>query len=125
MKRTIATAINCIDGRTQIPVIEYMKTTYNVDYVDMITAGGVNKILAEGNTTAQESIKNGLEISVKTNGSKLVAVVGHFDCRGNLEAKEDQLKHIRQALEVVASWEFNVTLIGLWVDSDWKVSELL
>lgn len=32
-----ATAINCMDGRVQIPVIEYIKSKYEVDYVDMIT----------------------------------------------------------------------------------------
>lgn len=32
-----ATAINCIDGRTQLPVIEWARKKYGVDYVDMIT----------------------------------------------------------------------------------------
>ena len=31
------TAINCIDGRTQQPVIDYIKQNYAVDIVDMIT----------------------------------------------------------------------------------------
>lgn len=32
-----AAAINCMDGRTQVPVIEFLKNKYGVDYVDMIT----------------------------------------------------------------------------------------
>ena len=35
-KITFATAINCMDGRVQIPVIEYLKKEFKVDYVDMI-----------------------------------------------------------------------------------------
>jgi hypothetical protein len=32
-----ATAINCRDGRTQLPVIEWLKKEYGATYVDMIT----------------------------------------------------------------------------------------
>ncbi len=35
------TAINCMDGRVQIPVIEYLKNNYGINYVDMITAPGL------------------------------------------------------------------------------------
>ena len=34
--RRFATAINCIDGQTQIPVIDYVRKKYRVDYVDMV-----------------------------------------------------------------------------------------
>jgi hypothetical protein len=36
------TAINCIDGRTQEPVIDFMKQKYNIDGVDMLTFPGVD-----------------------------------------------------------------------------------
>ncbi len=42
-----ATAINCIDGRIQEPVIKYIQTTYGIDFVDLITEPGPNKILSE------------------------------------------------------------------------------
>jgi carbonic anhydrase len=44
---TFATAINCMDGRTQEPIITYMKQGYKVDYVDMINEPGPVKALAE------------------------------------------------------------------------------
>ena len=31
------TAINCMDGRVQVPVIEWLKKEYKADDVDMIT----------------------------------------------------------------------------------------
>ncbi len=37
---TFATAINCMDGRVQLPVIAYLKSKYVVDYVDAITEPG-------------------------------------------------------------------------------------
>ncbi len=41
------TAINCMDGRTQIPVIEFLKKNFQVDYVDMIKVHRPNRIQAE------------------------------------------------------------------------------
>lgn len=42
--KIFATTINCMNGRVQIPVIDYMKSKYGVDYVDMVTEPGPNKI---------------------------------------------------------------------------------
>lgn len=47
MSDELATAINSMDGRAQVPVIEYIKRIYGVSYVDMITELGPNKTLAE------------------------------------------------------------------------------
>jgi hypothetical protein len=32
------TAINCIDGRTQQPLIDYMKKNFRIDAVDIVTS---------------------------------------------------------------------------------------
>jgi len=50
-----ATAINCMDGRVQTPVIKWLKNEYKVNYIDMITEPGPNKILAE---SKENSIQN-------------------------------------------------------------------
>ena len=42
-----ATAITCIDGRVQEPVIAFLKKNYGVKYVDTISAPGVDKILSQ------------------------------------------------------------------------------
>lgn len=44
---TFATAINCMDGRTQLAVTAFMKSRYGVDFVDMITEPGPVRALAE------------------------------------------------------------------------------
>ena len=120
-----ATAINCISGRVQLPVMTYIKNTHGVDYVDMITAPGVNKLLADGVSLATtELIKKSAEISVSGHGSRLIAIVGHHDCSGNPADKDVQWKQTLTAVRIVDSWALNARVIGLWVDKNWKVSEV-
>ena len=120
-----ATAINCMSGRVQLPVMTYIKNTQGVDYVDMITAPGVNKLLAEGiYLTTTELIKKSAEISVDGHGSRLIAIVGHHDCSGNPADKEVQRKQTLAAVRIVNSWALNTRVVGLWVDENWKVSEV-
>ncbi len=82
MKRTFAAALNCIDGRIQVPVIEYLKHRFAVDFVDMITEPGMCGLLAENREDAAVSIRNKFELSHRRHGPKLVAIVGHHDCAG-------------------------------------------
>jgi len=120
-----ATAINCMDGRVQIPVVGWMRKEYGANYIDMITEPGPNKILAEGKDChLLESIKRRVEISINKHGSKLIAIVGHYDCAGNPTEKDTQLKQILSAKKTVESWNFEVQIIGLWVDQNWEVCEV-
>lgn len=122
---SFATAINCMDGRTQIPVIEYMKKKYGVDYVDMITEPGPIKILAENkDETMLNSIKRRVEISTIKHGSKHIAIAGHHDCAGNPVEKEMQLKQILKSIKTIRSWGFKGEIVGLWIGEDWKAYEV-
>ncbi len=117
-----ATAINCMDGRVQLPVIQWLKKEYGINYVDMITEPGPNKVLAECKENAViDSIKKRVDISVNKHNSKLIAIVGHYDCAGNPAEKDTQLKHIITAIKMVKLWNFGVKVIGLWVDENWNV----
>lgn len=125
MSNTFATAINCMDGRVQIPVIEFIKGKYAVDYVDMITEPGPNKILAENDDKMLiKSIKRRVTISVEIHNSKLIAIVGHYDCAGNPADSETQLNHILSSIDTIESWKFAVQIIGLWVDENWHVTHV-
>jgi hypothetical protein len=123
MKNCFITAINCIDGRVQEPVTEYLKKKYKADYVDMVTAPGPNKILAEGDDSGSiVNLRNCVEISMKKHGSKILAVCAHHDCAGNPVDEEQQKKHLLQAVEVINTWGFNIRVILLWIDSNWQVN---
>lgn len=120
-----ATAINYMDGRTQRPVIEYMRNKYGVDYVDMITEPWPIRILAENrDEMVLNSIKRRVEISTVKHGSKRIAIVGHYDCAGNPVEEEIQLRQISKSIKTVQSWGFKGEIIGLWIDENWKVHEV-
>jgi hypothetical protein len=124
-EKAFATAINCMDGRVQLPVAGYLRKRCKVDYVDMVTEPGPNGILAANKERAiVESIKKRVVISTGKHGSKHIAIAGHHDCAGNPVDKETHLAHVRSAMKVVKSWGFDAEVIGLWVDDRWKVSEV-
>ena len=37
---TFATAINCMDGRVQLPVIKFLQERFKAEYVDIISEPG-------------------------------------------------------------------------------------
>ncbi len=117
-----AAAINCMDGRTQIPVIEWMRREYGVEYVDSITEPGPVRILAEaGDSSPAMSILGRLAISAEQHGSRVVAVVAHADCAGNPKPESEQLAQLRSAIETVKVWRLAVEPVGLWIGEDWRV----
>ncbi|MFH1967857.1 MAG: carbonic anhydrase [bacterium] len=123
-KENFSCAINCMDGRVQDAVKNYIQKNYNVDFVDMITEPGPNKILAE-NTDASvvSDIKKCVDISVNHHGSKVIAIVGHFGCAGNPAEKQEQVEHLKKAEQVVIAFGFDTKIILLWVEGDWKTVE--
>jgi carbonic anhydrase len=125
-KKKFVTAINCMDGRVQLPVIDWMKKQYAADFVDMITEPGPNKILAENKPCDLiESLKKRVEISVIKHASTNIAIVGHFDCAGNPVENETQLNQIKKSVKTIQSWGLNIPVIGLWIDDLWTVHKIV
>jgi len=122
MIKKFATAINCIDGRAQKPVIEYMQRSFGVDYVDMITEPGPNKILSQTkDKDVVESLRGKVKVSVEKHNSKIIAIVAHCDCAGNPESEGVQKEQLRKAVSVIASWGFPVKkIIALWLNENFK-----
>jgi hypothetical protein len=114
-----------MDGRTQLPVIDYLQKRFNIEYVDMITEAGPNLILAK--QTAQpaiESILKRLKISIEFHCSVGIAVVGHHDCAGNPAPMLEQIAHLRDAIQLIIPYAQNLPVIGLWVNEQWGVQEV-
>lgn len=119
------TVINCMDGRTQIPVIKYLQRRFEVDYVDSITEPGPNLILAEArDERLLDLILKKIRISTEMHNSKGLAVVGHYDCAGNPAPEDEQIEHINRAVEFLREQFPNLEMIGLWVDHNFAVSEV-
>ena len=115
------TAINCMDGRVQEPVINFMKVRYGLDFVDMITEPGPIKALAENETTAVTSIAKRVAVSVEKHKSTVIAVVGHHDCAGNPVPADEQAEQIKKALALLRTWNLPLKLIGIYVSDTWLV----
>jgi hypothetical protein len=122
---SFCTAINCIDGRTQLPVISYLKRRFGVEYVDIISEPGPNLLLARGgDSPAIDLLFKGLQISIDNHHSVGIAIVGHHDCVGNPSPREEQMLQLGKAVSVLRRRYSEQTVIALWVDEEWRVHEL-
>ena len=119
------TTINCMDGRVQLPVIQYLQKRFHVSYVDSITEPGPNLILAEQtHADLVRSIYNRLKISVRQHGSVGVAVVGHYDCAGNPSTQSEQTSQTIKSVRAIRQEYSDIEILGLWVDENWQVFEV-
>lgn len=122
--KKFACAVNCMDGRVQDAVKDYLKEDYGVDFVDMVTEPGPNKILAEKiDIPIVENIKKRVSVSVDHHGAKVIAIVGHFSCAGNPIGKEEQIEHLRIAKKTVENFGFGAEIVTLWVGEEWQKAE--
>ncbi len=120
------TAINCMDGRVQQPVIKYMQKRFDADVVDAITEPGPINILAVGTDLSKiQSIIERLKISIEVHDSIGIAVVGHYDCAGNPVTEKEQLIQIEKAVNFLNQKYNDIEIIGLWVDENWTVHKLV
>lgn len=115
-----ATSISCIDGRIQIPITNWIKENYSVDYVDTITEPGVDKNVTRDSVI--DSIKAKARISINAHKSKLVVFSGHYNCAANPVSDQEHIEFIKKGVEVISSWDFGVKVIGVWVDDTWNVN---
>jgi carbonic anhydrase len=120
-----ATAINCMDGRVQLPVIAYLQERCGVDHVDMITEPGPVRLLAERTyLTRIDSVRARVDVSISRHGSRHIAIVAHHDCAGNPVDKQTQLQQLAAAVKLIKEWGRPAEVIGLWVDENWMVEEV-
>jgi hypothetical protein len=115
------TAINCIDGRVQVPVIEWMRRFMSVDYVDLVTQPGPDGLFARSTEDAEQLIRSRVELSVRGHGSPVVAVTGHFDCLANPVSDDEHRQQLLQAMKVLQGWNLGVQVLALWVTEQWQV----
>jgi hypothetical protein len=121
-KGKFGTAINCMDGRVQVPAMNWLKQKYELDYIDTITEPGPEKILSQGNPAQVESIKSRVLISVNAHGSETIFVAAHHDCAGNPVSKDDHIKQVRDCVRIIKSWKLPVkNVIGAWINENWTV----
>jgi len=116
---TRATCLNCMDGRVQLPVLMWIKANYPVDFVDVITEAGMDRVLAKQEDISE--ILRSIEVSVKLNKSTRLFIVGHYDCRGNPIDDDGHRREIIEAVKRLRQICPSQEVIGLWVNNKWQV----
>jgi len=113
---SFCTAVNCIDGRVQIPVIRYLQERFGVRYVDLVTEPGPGRSLSgPADPEIKRSILRRVGVSVDTHGSRLIAVVAHADCAGDPADPEEQRRQLAASADHLAGSFPSASILGLWV----------
>jgi len=123
MAQKRAVCLNCIDGRVQLPVIQWIKDNYDTDHVDMITEPGIDGFLSD-NDKSIDSIKKKVCISVEKNSASVIFIAGHYDCKGNPVSEDVHREHIRTSRGRLEKEFPEIPVMGLWVNSEWKVERV-
>ena len=122
---SFGTVVNCMDGRVQGCVSDYMKSVYKVEYVDTITEPGPVKLIAEDSESDKvASILEKIGISVNCHKSEVIAVAAHVDCAGNPVDNDVQKGQLEKSVEFIKSKFSQCEVVGLWIGDDWKAEKI-
>ena len=116
---TRATCLNCMDGRVQLPVIAWIKANYPVDFVDVITEAGMDRVLAKQEDISE--VLRSIKVSVALNQSTRFFIVGHHDCRGNPVDESHHREDITKAVGRLRILWPAQEVVGLWINDRWQV----
>jgi carbonic anhydrase len=118
-----ATCLNCMDGRVQLPVINWIMENYNVKYIDMITEAGMNGFLADKDSNINNILKK-VEISIDLHESENIFIIGHYDCAGNPVDDITHKKQINTAVDRIKDIFHELNVVGLWINDKFLVEKI-
>ncbi|MCF7874001.1 MAG: hypothetical protein K9L84_04690 [Candidatus Omnitrophica bacterium] len=119
-----ATSIHCMDGRIQEPIIQYLKDSYKIPYIDTITEPGPCKIIADNiDKTTINSIIKRVDISINRHNSRLIAISSHYDCAANPSSEKTKKTQIKISVEFIKKNYPQIKVVGLWINKQWKVDQ--
>ena len=117
------TILECMDGRPQRKVADYLATSFGVRHLDTITTAGTVRHLAQ-ETEQTATLLSNLAVSVDKHGSSQIAVVAHHDCAGNPVPDKTQKQQIVEAATRIRDLYPTADVIGLWLDENWIVERI-
>ncbi|MCH3965018.1 MAG: hypothetical protein LKE46_12180 [Clostridium sp.] len=124
MDGNFATLLNCMDGRTQLPAINWIRENFDVDYVDIISEPGIDRVIAVKDRTFMNSLDKKMDISLNSHGSNIIFVAGHHDCAGNDTDRAGHIRHIKASVEILENLYKGVPVIGLWINEIFEVERI-
>lgn len=123
MSGKFAVCLSCIDGRIQLPLINWIKANYRIDFVDLITEPGMDGLLANQKEYPTDVWRK-LDLSLSRHNADPVIIAGHYDCAANPIDKPAHHRHIAAAVEKIGELLPDRTVVGLWVSSAWDVERI-
>ncbi|BDZ67319.1 hypothetical protein GCM10025860_07670 [Methanobacterium ferruginis] len=115
-KPKYVTCLNCIDGRAQLPVIQWIKSNYLVDFIDMITEPGMDGVLADENSNLDEILRK-VNVSLEAHKTNKIFIVGHYGCAANQVDLKTHKVHIKRSVQRMKKIKPKCEVIGLWVEN--------
>lgn len=119
------TAINCMDGRVQMPVIRFLQARFGVEHVDCITEPGPVRIFDKAaDLMVLNSIFTRVNVSLLEHHSRGIAICAHWDCNANLVDNDTQQRQLRRAVIFLKESYPDAEVIAVWVDKNRTASEI-
>lgn len=119
-----AVLLNCIDGRTQQPLLEWVRRELDVSHVDIVTEPGVDGVLARGDDTTVQARLDKVCVSRLAHGAVALVVAGHHDCAANPGEAPSHFQDLDRAVQVVAEALPELPVRAVYVDHTWSVTPL-
>lgn len=121
------TVINCMDGRVQYPVLDYLKQHEELTCFDAANEAGPLKILSERSDKCRLiSLKEQIRSSIESHQSELVVVAGHHDCTDNPVDRSSQVQQMEEAIRYLEkAFGTGIEFVGLYVNDRWEVEEVI
>lgn len=117
-----AVVLNCIDGRVQRSLADWVRKQYGVDYADAVTEPGIDVVLALGDATAREALLDKVCISRLAHLACYLVVAGHHDCAANPVPRSVHEEHIRTAVGHLRTALPGFHVDGVFLDETWTPS---
>jgi len=119
------TVVNCTDGRVQMPVLNYLKSSTDIEYFDSANEAGPLRTLTKNSDKCRLiTLKEQIRTSLEEHGSRFIALVGHHDCTDNPGDRSFQEGQLDECLDYLQrAFGTGITYVGLYVNEHWEVEE--
>ena len=123
-RERFAVLLNCIDGRTQQPLLDWVRRELDVTYVDVVTEPGVDAVLARGDDWTVQALLDKVCVSRLAHGAVALIVAGHHDCAANPGDAAQHASDLTAAVEALREALPELPARGVYVDDSWTVQLL-
>lgn len=118
-----AVAVTCIDGRFHEPLTAWIRTRFDVEHVDLVTAPGAGAALAAEYPEVTQHVLHDLRPSLDTHHAAAVVIAAHADCAGDPSCRSDQLAALPLAVTRLRDLLGDARpIVGVYLDLDGAVT---